>query len=254
MDNHQIGLRIADNTGFCFGRGFNPISPTLPMDWKLKKLWTLRYGNYRTYSKKQSGIVKAWKTLQIGGKMKRAKFIIITVCILIGTLCLCCKGNITMVHADNTANDLKVAKNLDDKDYFSVHIKNITIYIGTYEKDINLINLIGTPLSEKTTEIKKYGIYSIKQVSFEGIMFDFVQLDKDKPYFVDSITIQSSNFPTGKEIKIGDNINKAKDIYPFLPMKKGSLDTYSYSYPQNTIEFATKDEKIIRIKVYEDWP
>lgn len=143
--------------------------------------------------------------------------------------------------------------NLSDEDYFSVIINGKTIYLGDYEEDIVLHDLIGEPLLEKVEEINKHGIDCIKRVLFDGIKYQFIRLGKDEPYFVDLIEISSPIFLTGKGLKIGDDISEAKAIYPFLPFKE-ETGVYSYAYPLNHIEFETLDGKITGITIYESWP
>ena len=143
--------------------------------------------------------------------------------------------------------------NLSDDDYFSVIINGKTIYLGDYEKDIVLHDLIGEPLFEEVEEINKHGIDCVKKVLFDGIMIQFVRLGKDKPYFVDLIEVSDPIFLTGKGLRIGDDISKAKDIYPFLPLKE-EIGIYSYAYPLNHIEFDTLNSKITGITIYESWP
>lgn len=95
-----------------------------------------------------------------------------------------------------------------------------------------------------------------KQYRFPGLVIKTIDAAEDKKSFIFSIKITDPKYPTVRNIKVGDSIEKLKEAYPEGNLLGGGLsgeeDDFRYE-PVNYVDvmnFHIKDKKIESILIY----
>ncbi len=140
-------------------------------------------------------------------------------------------------------NTIALSDKVDDKKMESLLGKPVKISSHTYSKDdgLNMDQLNGM------TE-KKY--------QYPGLTIKTLALAENKKAPIVNIEITNSNYPTVRNIKVGDSFDKLKEAYPEGYLIGGELtdeeDDYRYE-PVNYVDvlsFHIKDKKIESILIY----
>jgi hypothetical protein len=154
-----------------------------------------------------------------------------------------------------TSNESKPEK---DKYSLSIIIGTSQVGIDDKEGDINLSGLLGEPISQKTEvsgeEAFPYAGISFKTIEYEGLIITFY--DSKDGYRICNIKISSDKFPTPLGIKVGDSLERLKELYPV----QNSEEFYGpgvYSlYGDKTgwgMFFHTTDSIITSIEINAEW-
>lgn len=99
--------------------------------------------------------------------------------------------------------------------------------------------------------------FTEKQYKFPGIDIKTINAAEDKKFYIFSVKITDSKYPTVRNIKVGDSLDKLKEAYPEGNMVGGGAgdeeDDYQY-LPVNYVDgmkFHIKDKKVESILMYK---
>lgn len=99
--------------------------------------------------------------------------------------------------------------------------------------------------------------FTEKQYKFKGLDIKTINATEDKKFFVFQIKITDSKYPTARNIKVGDSVEKLKEAYPegkFIGGgAAGEEDDFQY-LPANYVDgmkFHVKDKKVTSIMMYK---
>lgn len=140
-------------------------------------------------------------------------------------------------------NTIAISDIVDDQKIESMLGKAYEIKSHTYSEDdgLNMDQLDGM------TE---------KQYQYPGLVIKTIDAAPDKKSFIFSIEITDPNYPTVRNIKVGDSFEKLKEAYPEGNLLGGELsdaeDDFRYE-PVNYVDvmnFHIKDKKVEGILIY----
>ncbi|WMJ89125.1 hypothetical protein [Anaerocolumna sp. MB42-C2] len=154
-------------------------------------------------------------------------------------------GNVVLkqlafVYQENT---IAISDSVDDQKIESILGKAEEIKSHTYSKEdgLNMDQLNGM------TE---------KQYQYSGLLIKTIQTADDKKSTIFSIEITDPDYPTVRNIKVGDSFEKLKNAYPEGNLTGGELsdqeDDFRYE-PVNYVDvmsFHIKDKKVESILIY----
>lgn len=200
--------------------------------------------------------------------MKKIVFIIVAI-VVIATALIFIKESIDKTNSlpitKDTENSKDVNSPADEESIpdFSIKIKDK--YISLKERYNNLSDVLGTPISE---EIEVLGSGSdtfsgsrIKTSTYDGLVIEEFSPEKEgnDNFWILSMTITKENYSTEKDLTIGDNLEKLKEIYEGIEiLKDGRTDPNNCAYimgnntDNNFIVFQVKDGSINEIKIYHE--
>jgi hypothetical protein len=146
---------------------------------------------------------------------------------------------------------------------YSFMYNNRNVPLLEWDDKININEILGEPLSEKT-EVLGNGSDTltgsfVKKIEYEGLKLTlFSPKQNGKTFWIFSIEITSPKYMTARGVKIGDNIDKLKQIYPDIDIAKdGRTDVNNCAYDITSdmysfLRFEVKDGVIKEIKIYQD--
>ncbi|MFD1738703.1 hypothetical protein ACFSCX_19480 [Bacillus salitolerans] len=142
---------------------------------------------------------------------------------------------------------------------FSI-IKGDIIPLHNWKQEINLVNILGEPLSEELTSLSGDGFSGtfIKEVNYEGLKIVLFSPDGDS-YWIMKMDIVSNEYMTPKGIKVGDHIDAAKQAYPNLTISldgisKENIGFYELTYDYNYLIFKVENSFIKSIHLKYEMP
>lgn len=132
---------------------------------------------------------------------------------------------------------------------FAVKVSGGAIKLGTWDKDMDLVKMLGGPLTEK---IEKLGpgadIFTgsyIKRQFYDGLELGFMSpKDNGKTFFIDRIVITKSLYQTARGIKVGDGYERVLQAYVYAPP-----DNAVYDKKNSTYSFRDGSTKLINFEV-----
>lgn len=139
-------------------------------------------------------------------------------------------------------NSIAISDKVDDKKIEDLLGKPTKITSHTYSNDDGL-NM--DPLNGMTE--KKY--------EYPGLVIKTIKVSEEKEASIFHIEITDSNYPTVRNIKVGDSFDKLKEAYPEGMLTGGELTNEENDYryePVNYVDvmsFRVKDKKIERILI-----
>jgi hypothetical protein len=132
---------------------------------------------------------------------------------------------------------------------FAVSVNGGTIKLGTWDKDMNLVKMLGGPRTEKTEKLGQVadtftGSY-IKRQFYDGLELGFMSpRDNGKTYLLDRILISGGQYQTARGIKVGDGYERMLQTYVYAPP-----DNTVYDQKNHTYSFKDSSTKLINFEV-----
>lgn len=152
--------------------------------------------------------------------------------------------------------------NHEEKKYdYAIMIGSTKLAVSDNVTEQQLINLLGEPISEKTEvsgpEAFPYAGLTYKTKEYEGLTIVICKA-KDEKYYIINMTVKSENYPTSLGIKVGDNVEKLKGIYPVEEKESQDPSKAIYYYFDGesggwAMQFEVTDDKITEIFLSEVW-
>ena len=152
---------------------------------------------------------------------------------------------------------------IDDTD-FSVKYNDGSIKLGDWDDKINIKEIFGEPLSEKTEQLGPNadtfnGSYA-KEMKFDGLVLRLDSpKDNGKTFFVTMINITKDDFVTSRGIKVGDSYRKILEEYMYTPLWETNYDPKNHDYLMKNegyyyIKYEVKDGVVKSISIYWELP
>lgn len=152
---------------------------------------------------------------------------------------------------------------IDDTD-FSVKYNDGSIKLGDWDDKINIKEIFGEPLSEKTEQLGPNadtfnGSYA-KEMKFDGLVLRLDSpKDNGKTFFVTMINITKDDFVTSRGIKVGDSYRKILEKYMYTPLWETNYDPKNHDYLMKNegyyyIKYEVKDGVVKSISIYWELP
>ncbi len=119
---------------------------------------------------------------------------------------------------------------------FSIKVGDSIIALNDWEDEIDLKGILGNPINEETVELgQEADTFSgslVKVLYYEGLMIKLFSPSHNKEEFwVMEIVVSNKNYGTFSGIRIGDNLQELKEIYPGLTIaENGSADENNCAY------------------------
>ena len=143
-----------------------------------------------------------------------------------------------------------------------INIKGEDVTVGMWDDEIDLENLLGSPLSEKTETVGPGGDTFagsfVKELEFQGITIKLMSpKDNGERFFITDIIINSAGYYTHRGIKIGDSAQKVLTQYPQKTVPEGRTNYYSFQYTYNEYQhiiFEIADEKVETVIIKKELP
>ncbi|MBS4025529.1 MAG: hypothetical protein KGZ96_07610 [Clostridia bacterium] len=145
---------------------------------------------------------------------------------------------------------------------FTVKVGDNSVSLMTWDTEINLEEIFGKPLDIKVRQLGQdsdtfAGSY-LKEVKFQGIEVElFSPKDNGQSFYVFSIKILDHKYETVRGIKVGDKLERLKELYPeLMPILDGRKDDNNRGYmfeEGDYITFEIINGEIIEIRVYREF-
>ena len=138
---------------------------------------------------------------------------------------------------------------IEDAD-FAVKVSGGTIKLGVWDKDMDLVKLLGGPQTEKIEKLGPgadtfTGSY-IKRQFYDGLELGFMSpRDNGKTFLMDRIVITKSQYQTARGIKVGDGYDRVLQAYFYTPPES----TVAYDKKNHNYSFTDGSTKLINIEV-----
>lgn len=167
---------------------------------------------------------------------------------------------------DNNAGDTDESPDevINDRNDFSILIGDKKVSLFDWDYEVDLEDLLGEPTHEKTTQLGPgsdtfSGSY-VKDLRFDGIELAlFSPKDDGNDFYVLSMLVTDSKYPTPRGIKVGDNLEELNNAYPEIePILDDRTDKNNMGYrilegAYNYITFEVNDGVIVEIKIYHEF-
>lgn len=133
---------------------------------------------------------------------------------------------------------------------FAVRINGGAIKLGAWDKDMDLVKLLGGPQTEKIEKLGPgadtfTGSYTKRQI-YNGLELGFMSpRDNGKTFFMDRIVITKSLYQTARGIKVGDGYDRILQAYFYTPPES----TVAYDKKNHTYSFTDGSTKRINFEV-----
>lgn len=155
-------------------------------------------------------------------------------------------------------------RKIDEAD-FAVRINGGTIKLGAWDKDMDLVKLLGGPQTEK---IEKLGLGNdtftgcyIKRQVYNGLELGFMSpRDNGKTFLMDRIVITGSQYETARGIKVGDGYDRMLRAYPYAPHENTAVydkKNHTFSFTGDStmyINFEVKNGSVKSIALFVEHP
>lgn len=148
---------------------------------------------------------------------------------------------------------------------FAVRINGGTIKLGAWDKDMDLVKLLGGPQTEKIEKLGPgadtfTGSY-IKRQIYNGLELGFMSpRDNGKTFFMDRIVITGSRYQTARGVKVGDGYDRILQAYVYAPPENTAVydkKNHTYSFTDGStqlINFEVKNGSIKSIALFIEHP
>ena len=143
---------------------------------------------------------------------------------------------------------------------FAIKVGDSQVGLGDDEAKVNLTGLLGAPISLKTSvsgpEAFPYAGIHYKTYEYDGLVIVSYQ-SKEGPVLVCSMIVTNPKYATALGIKVGDSLERLKQIYPVAktqePDAPGEIYDLFDQSGANMMRFEMKDGKITTISIAENW-
>jgi hypothetical protein len=171
------------------------------------------------------------------------------------------KSHVT-IEKQAKAEETPAPTNSDEKKYdYAVMIGSTRVGVSDNVNEQQLISLLGDPISEKTEvsgpEAFPYAGLTFKTKEYDGLTIVICKA-KDEKYYIINMTVKSENYPTSLGIKVGDTVEKLKEIYPVEEKESQDPTKIIYYYFEGesggwAMQFEVSDDKITEFNLSEVW-
>ncbi|HBV97204.1 MAG: hypothetical protein JL50_09030 [Peptococcaceae bacterium BICA1-7] len=136
-----------------------------------------------------------------------------------------------------------------EKGDFTVKVSGGAIELGVWDKDMDLVKMLGGPLTERIEKLGPgadtfTGSY-IKRQYYDGLELGFMSpADNGKTFLMDRIVISGGQYQTARGIKVGDGYERVLQTYVYAPP-----DNAVYDQKNHTYSFKDSSTKLINFEV-----
>lgn len=151
-----------------------------------------------------------------------------------------------------------------DEDY-TIRINNKDIPLHGWDNEIDLIEVLGAPSSEKITELENADTFTgsfTKDMTFPGLkLLLFSPKQNGETFWIMDMLVTSDSYSTATGLRVGMNVSELQSINPEIAIVlDGRTDPNNCAYEihdpskYDFAKFEVKDGIIQEIRIYNEMP
>ncbi len=152
-------------------------------------------------------------------------------------------------------------------DEFSIHFEGKEVDLFNWDNEIELSELLGAPLAEKTEQLgpgaDTFTGSFIRELTYDGLELKlFSPRENGTDFYIIMMKLTENRYLTKRGIKVGDNLEFLQETYPEISQvpdgkddpQNGTYRFYEGDNPYTFIDFAVADGRITEINVVHEFP
>jgi hypothetical protein len=153
-----------------------------------------------------------------------------------------------------------ITKNIiqPDTSIYGISLSGTSLHLQQWDSTISLMQQIGEPLKQKIIQLDQNsdtfaGSY-IKELEYNGLKLQlFSPPQNGKTFWIQQIILLNDKYKTTRDITIGDDFEKVKQVYPTLQKFPGENENMYYVADegyQKSIEMEFEKNKLKKLRMY----
>jgi len=174
-------------------------------------------------------------------------------------------GQEDVLEAEPEAEEDEVPAEFADE--FSIHFEGKEVDLFNWDNEIDLSELLGAPLAEKTEQLgpgaDTFTGSFIRELTYDGLELKlFSPRENGTDFYIIMMKLTENRYLTKRGIKVGDSLEFLQETYPEISQvpngkddpQNGTYRFYEGDNPYTFIDFAVADGRITEINVVHEFP